>query len=86
LVFPRRVLNQQGVDVSRMQVASHETLGWWVVPLEEDFASLEEAAAVELLKTAALSEELQLDIYQALRDLGWPLRPVMRSPYNFGEL
>ena len=40
MVFPRKVLNQQGEDVSRLQVAGHEILGWWILPRRDDFDSI----------------------------------------------
>lgn len=73
IVFPRKVLNQQGEDVSRLQVAGHEILGWWILPRREDFESLSAEAAANHLSAAGLEEAAERRVANALRELGWEL-------------
>eukprot|EP00930_Biecheleria_cincta_P001211 TRINITY_DN10236_c2_g1_i1.p1 TRINITY_DN10236_c2_g1~~TRINITY_DN10236_c2_g1_i1.p1 ORF type:complete len:399 (-),score=77.53 TRINITY_DN10236_c2_g1_i1:99-1295(-) len=71
IVFPRRVLFEQGADVGQLQVSGHEILGWWIVPRAEE--DLDEASTEALLRGASLPEADELKVLQALRELGWQL-------------
>lgn len=81
VVFPRRVQNTQGTDVSVLQVAGHEALGWWIVNREKDFGRLDEAMATDLLQAAALDHDEELRVIKALRNSGWHLTAGASKPH-----
>lgn len=72
-VFPRRISNSQGMDVSQLQVSGHELLGWWIVPDEQDFTKMDENSAVTLLRSMALPVEVERQLWSALRSDGWQI-------------
>eukprot|EP00931_Biecheleriopsis_adriatica_P069275 TRINITY_DN43141_c0_g1_i1.p1 TRINITY_DN43141_c0_g1~~TRINITY_DN43141_c0_g1_i1.p1 ORF type:complete len:422 (-),score=96.18 TRINITY_DN43141_c0_g1_i1:69-1334(-) len=80
IVFPRRVLFEQGTDVSQMQVAGHEVLGWWIVPKASH--DLDEDAARKLLAKAALLEAEQGQVIAALQEIGWRLHEDAKKPHT----
>eukprot|EP00927_Polykrikos_kofoidii_P067448 TRINITY_DN62948_c0_g1_i1.p1 TRINITY_DN62948_c0_g1~~TRINITY_DN62948_c0_g1_i1.p1 ORF type:complete len:422 (+),score=55.00 TRINITY_DN62948_c0_g1_i1:101-1366(+) len=73
IVFPRKILNQQGTDVTLLQVAGHELLGWWIVTRTADFEALNESLSVEILRDAALDVASTKQVAESLRTAGWRL-------------
>lgn len=83
VVFPYRASSHEGgACVGCPEVTGHELLGWWMVPGNEDFVSLEEASAVACLSSVALQAESEAHTLEALRSAGWQLTDAALSLPN----
>jgi len=78
LVFPRRIANSQGIDASRLQVAGHELLGWWIVSSSSDFENLDAAAVAEHLHAVSLDNVQSRGVFGALMACGWNLQESLQ--------